>query len=122
MLPSASNPSRNDSVTILCPVCRRRRFVPSGRRRVCSPACRQTAYRRRRVATATAAVVVVPPQRSRRDGTIYQCPACETRYLGNQRCDECGVFCRRVGPGGLCPECGEPVSVADLLYGMGGPA
>ena len=38
-----------------------------------------------------------------------------TRYLGTQRCSECGVFCRRVGAGGLCPECGEPVAVADLL-------
>lgn len=120
MLLSAPNPSRNDSVTILCPVCRRRRFVPNGRKRVCSPACRQTAYRRR--GAATAAPLVIPPHRSRRDGTIYQCPACETCYLGNQRCDECGVFCRRVGPGGLCPHCSEPVAVADLLDGGGSPA
>ena len=118
MLPSSTNPSRNDGVTILCPVCRRRRFVPTGRRKVCSPACRQAAYRHRR-----AAIVLQPPvlspHRSRRDGTIYQCPSCEARYLGTQRCGECGVFCQRVGPGGLCPECGEPVAIADLL-GSGG--
>jgi hypothetical protein len=120
MIASMSTPSRNDSVTILCPVCRRRRFVPMGRRRVCSGACRQTAYRRRRAATP--APVVVPPHRSRRDRTIYQCPACDTCYLGTQRCDECGVFCRRVGPGGLCPHCNEPVAVADLIDSVGGSA
>ena len=32
MLSSSTNPSRNDGVTILCPVCRRRRFVSSGAR------------------------------------------------------------------------------------------
>ena len=32
MRPSSTNPSRNDGVTVLCPVCRRRRFVPSGRK------------------------------------------------------------------------------------------
>ena len=37
------------------------------------------------------------------------------RYLGTQRCDECGVFCKRVGPGGPCPHCDEPVAVADLI-------
>ena len=119
MRPSTSAPSRNDGVTILCPVCQRRRFVPSGRKKVCSPACRQIAYRRRRAAIALQQPVL-PPHRPRRDGTVYQCPSCEARYLGNQRCSECGVFCRRVGAGGLCPECGEPVTVADLFDGMGG--
>jgi hypothetical protein len=102
-----STPSRNDDVTILCPVCQVRRFVPIGRQRVCSPACRQAAFRRRHAATVDP--VVVPPHRPRRDRTIYECPSCEMRYLGNQRCSECGVFCRRVGAGGLCPECGEPL-------------
>ena len=91
MLPSASNPSRNDSVTILCPVCRCRRFVPSGRKKVCSPACRQTLFRRRQAAAG--GPLVVPPHRSRREATIYQCPSCEARYLGNQRCSDCNVFC-----------------------------
>ena len=117
MLPSSTNPSRNDGVTILCPVCRRRRFVSSGRKRVCSPACRQALFRRRHAAAGVP--LVVPPHRSRRDATIYQCPSGEARYLGTQRCGECGVFCQRVGPGGLCPECGEPVAIADLL-GSGG--
>jgi hypothetical protein len=124
MLPLTPTPSGDDSVTILCPVCRCRRFIPSGRKRVCSPTCRQTAYRRRRAATttATAAQVVVPAHRSRREGTIYQCPACETYYFGSQRCDACGVFCRRVGPGGLCPHCSEPVAVAELIDSVAGSA
>ena len=119
MRPPTTAPSRNDGVTMPCPVCERP-FLPTGRQRVCSAACRQTVFRRRRAAAD--APLVVPPHRSRRDGTVYQCPACEARYLGNQRCWECGVFCRRVGAGGLCPECGEPVAVADLLDGMAGPA
>jgi hypothetical protein len=120
MAPSTTSPSRNDGVTILCPVCRVRRFVPIGRKRVCSPACRQAAFRRRHLAANE--LPVVPPLRPRRNRTIYECPACEARYLGNQRCFECGVFCRRVGAGGLCPECGEPVAVADLLDGVGDSA
>lgn len=120
MAASTTTPSRNDGVTILCPVCGVRRFVPVGRKRVCSPACRQAAFRRSH--SAAGDVPVVPPHGPRRDRTIYECPSCEARYLGNQRCFECGVFCRRVGAGGLCPECGEPVAVADLLNGVGDSA
>jgi hypothetical protein len=116
---SISSPSRNDGVTILCPVCERR-FLPTGRQKVCSAACRQALFRRRHAATGTR--LVLPPHRSRRNGTIYECPVCKARYLGQQRCSECCVFCRRVGAGGPCPECGEPVAVADLLDGMAGPS
>lgn len=112
-----SRPSRDVSVAIPCPVCRRG-FAPVGRQRVCSAACRQTVHRRRQHGSSP--LVVLPPSRSRRDGTIYQCPGCETRYLGTQRCPECGVFCARVGPGGLCPHCEEPIALADLVAGTGG--
>jgi hypothetical protein len=114
--PSMS-PSRDDRVTITCPVCTRP-FVPAGRQRVCSAACRQAVYRRRQHVRVPP--VVLPPRRSRRDETIYECPGCETRYLGTQRCPECGLFCQRVGPGGLCPHCAEPVAVVDLVDGPGG--
>jgi hypothetical protein len=40
---------------------------------------------------------------------------CESRYLGEQRCDDCGVFCRRIGFGGTCPHCDEAVAVEDLM-------
>ena len=103
--------TRNDAAT--CPACGQP-FTPAGRRRWCSAACRQAAWRRRRP-PATTAPAVLPPPPAARQATIYQCPNCDGRYLGQQRCDECGTFCRRVGPGGLCPCCGEPIAVSDLI-------
>ncbi len=47
-------------------------------------------------------------------GVIYQCPECETSYLGERRCPDCHLFCRRAGTGGLCPHCDEPVTLSDL--------
>ena len=103
-------PFRNDGVTTTaCPVCQHP-FQPMGRQRVCSAACRQKAFRQRHP-------IALPPQPTRapRAETVYECPACQTRFLGTQRCADCGVFCRRVGPGGPCPHCDEPVALADLL-------
>ena len=108
-------PSRDVGVTMTCSVCGRA-FRPVGRRRFCSDACRQAAWRRRHAAVR-AAVPVLPP-RAPRAAIVYECPACAARYLGEQRCPDCNVFCRRVGLGGRCPHCDEPVAVADLL----GPA
>ena len=108
-MPDAASPSRNDGVTTPCPICGRA-FRPVGRQRVCSAACRQALWRRRHPAPLPPL-----PARAPRPAMVYECPSCETRYLGQQRCDECGTFCRRVGPGGPCPHCNEPVAVADLL-------
>jgi hypothetical protein len=47
--------------------------------------------------------------------TVYQCPDCGQRCLGQQRCDECGTFCHRIGPGGACPSCEEPVAITDII-------
>lgn len=47
--------------------------------------------------------------------TVYECPECETRYLGEQRCAECNRFCRVAGLGGACPDCEQPVLLSDLL-------
>ena len=47
--------------------------------------------------------------------TVYLCPECEERYLGEQYCSDCGTFCRRLGPGGPCPCCDEAISVTELL-------
>ena len=52
---------------------------------------------------------------NRRRDTIYECPQCETRYLGEQRCDDCNTWCRRLGPGGTCPHCDGFVAVSDLI-------
>ena len=38
---------------------------------------------------------------------------------GARRCGDCNLFMRRVGPGGSCPHCGEPVLVSDLLGAPG---
>lgn len=107
------SPSRNDGLTIRCPVCGAG-FRPVGRRRFCSDACRQAAWRQRHPVPLPAL-----PARPPRAGVVYECPACSTRYLGEQRCPDCQLFCRRVGPGGPCPHCDEPVAVADLIPGDG---
>ncbi|MGH9153284.1 MAG: hypothetical protein ACRD03_13000 [Acidimicrobiales bacterium] len=46
-------------------------------------------------------------------GVVYECPSCGERLV-EQRCPECNVFCRLVGPGGHCPACDEVVLVDDL--------
>ncbi len=106
------SPSRHDGVTISCPVCQQP-FAPSGRRRFCTDACRAAAYRRRRDAQKRA--VTVPANQPRRPITVYECGDCGTRALGQQRCDECSTFMQRVGIGGTCPSCDEPVAVAEIL-------
>lgn len=103
------NDARDDRGPTPCPVCGQP-FRPLGRQRVCSAACRQAVWRRRHPAPAPAI-----PTRAPRASTIYECPSCETRYVGEQRCPECGIFCRKVGPGGFCPHCDEPVLLTDLL-------
>ena len=55
-------------------------------------ACRQAAWRRRRAAPR-------PAQPAKID-TVYECPQCQTRYLGVQRCEDCNTWCRRLGAGG----------------------
>jgi ribosomal protein L32 len=47
--------------------------------------------------------------------TLYECPRCGERLLGERRCPECHVFCRALGLGGQCPECEQPILLADLL-------
>lgn len=105
------NDARND--TAACPACGQP-FTPAGRRRWCSPACRQAAWRRRHPA-AHAPAAGLPPARPARDSTIYQCGGCEQRYLASQWCPDCNRPCRKIGPGGPCPHCEEPVSINDLI-------
>jgi hypothetical protein len=107
-------PWRNDSVTIACAVCAQL-FPPVGRRRFCSAACRQAAWRRRQPGRPVVPDSLPAP----RPTIIYECPACGTRSLGEQRCADCGLFGRRIGPGGLCPHCDEPVAIADFIDPQG---
>ena len=101
-----------------CPVCGQP-FVASGRARYCSRACRQRAYRLRRAPAVSDLVAGWTAQlrqsRALLAQTVYVCPSCEQRYLNDRRCDECGLFCRNHGPGGVCAGCDEIVTVAELL-------
>jgi hypothetical protein len=108
----SENPSRNDGVTMTCPICWSS-FRPSGRRRYCSDACKAAAWRRRHEAPAVQ--LVVPRSQPRRPLTVYECDECGARALGEQRCEPCASFMRRVGIGGLCIHCDEPLAVSDLV-------
>jgi hypothetical protein len=108
----APTPSRDDTGTATCPVCQRR-FTPTGRQAYCRTACRKAAYRRRH--QHPVAAVTVPEGRPRADYTVYECPSCEQRLLGSQRCPDCTTFARRIDFGGPCPHCDEPVALTDLL-------
>lgn len=129
-LSDSTCPSRNDGVTMtlsVCPICGTA-FSPTGRRRFCSDACRQAAWRNRRRLAARAetcshhsAQTTLPPlsKGDPRSGIVYECPSCGVRYLGQQRCPDCQLFCRRIGPGGRCPHCDEPVAISDLISNQG---
>jgi hypothetical protein len=110
--PGSSPPSRDDAGTTRCPVCQRS-FTPAGRQAYCSPRCRKTAFRRRN--KNPPAAVVVPAAPARRQHAVYECPGCGERQAGRQRCDDCGIFGRRIGTGGPCPSCGESITISDLL-------
>ena len=47
--------------------------------------------------------------------TVYECPSCGERFVGQRRCPECNLFSRAVSLGGHCLECEAPVLLTDLL-------
>lgn len=51
---------------------------------------------------------------TRRQHTVYECGECGQRLAGEQWCTDCQRPARRTGPGGSCPSCGDPVTIADL--------
>ncbi len=85
-------------------------FAASGRRRYCSDACKQADWRARQAGAPPAPVAAAATPTA----VVYECPECEQRYISVRRCDDCGLFCRRIGAGGSCPHCDEPVAYADL--------
>jgi hypothetical protein len=106
-------PQRNDDATTRpCPTCGTP-FTPTGRQRHCTPACRQAAWRARHQDPAPQPAIAVPPRIPRRDITVYQCPDCDTRHLGQQWRPDCNRPCVRVDFGGLCPHCDEPITIRD---------
>jgi hypothetical protein len=112
--------SRNDGVTIrqptattkTCPSCART-FEPSGRRRHCSDACRQAAWRRRHAPELPK--TPVPLKGRKREMTVYECDSCGGRELGVQRCEACNSWMRAVGIGNNSPCCGEPYSIGEFM-------
>jgi predicted amidophosphoribosyltransferase len=112
---ATTSPRPTPAGQTLCPVCWAP-FTRVRRQRYCTDACRKTAWARRHADAANpTAELAVPPTTRRRDATIYTCPSCQTRYHGEQWCHDCNQPCTRVGLGGLCPHCDEPVALTDLL-------
>lgn len=88
-------------------------FSPVGRQRFCSEACRVAVYRRGQRAVRGA---VVATRSTRREPiAVYACDRCGARAVGERRCEACQATMRRIGLGGCCPGCGEPVAVDELL-------
>ncbi len=96
----------------LCRACGRT-FPAQGRKAYCDDACRQRGFRLRQRPPDEVRLGIAT--RLPKTAIVYQCPECDARCLGQQRCDDCGVFMRRLGPGGACPHCDEAVAVADLI-------
>jgi len=111
--PAARTPTAGPNLQ-LCPVCWTP-FTRIGRQRYCTDNCRKTAWTRRHTRTAAITEPAVPQAVRRRDVTIYECSTCDTRYHGEQWCHDCNQPCTRVGLGGTCPHCAEPVAISDLL-------
>jgi transposase-like protein len=109
--PQGDDNHDDNQTTTVCPVCGTA-FTPIRRQLYCTPTCRKAAWRARHPATRP--TITVPPTTSRRAVTVYQCPECETRYLGQQWCHDCNQPCLRLGPGALCPHCDEPTTISDL--------
>jgi ribosomal protein L32 len=95
----------------------------SARADYCSAGCKQRAYRLRQVAPPADDAAARATDLKRRQRlvaqTIYECPTCGERYLGERRCPDCNRFCRALGLGGACPHCDQPILVAELLGGEG---
>jgi ribosomal protein L32 len=102
----------------VCPACG---GTPLGTRSVyCKPACKQLAYRlRRRTSHSTVDPAVLRKDLQRRRllvaHTVYECPRCGERFLGERRCGDCNLYARSIGLGGNCPDCDAVILLADLL-------
>jgi len=101
----------------ICVLCDR---PAQGRSRYCSPRHRQRAYRLREndpQALLTAIAAELKQKQALLEHTIYQCTSCDQRLLGERRCPECGLMCKKLGAGGPCPHCDELVVLIELVDG-----
>jgi rubrerythrin len=99
-----------------CLVCGK--ALASRRARYCSRAHQQRAFRLRRHASLPDLQRLRLELQRRRvvqAQTVYECPSCGERLLGERRCPDCHLFNRAIGLGGHCPECDAPVLLADLF-------
>jgi hypothetical protein len=111
--------TRNDGLPqTICPACERS-FRRVGRSVYCSPSCRQLAFRfrHRQPDGGRLAELANILRRQRRlvGQTVYECSACNERFLGERRCDQCNLLSRKVGLGGRCSGCDEILTVIDLI-------
>jgi hypothetical protein len=101
-----------------CPMCGRG-FPSEGRGLYCGPTCRQRAYRPRhhqaKRPTQTHLADTLRRERRLIAQTVYECPSCHERFLGQRRCGDCNLMCRKVGLGGECSGCAEILTITDLL-------
>ncbi len=109
---ASSSPARS------CVLCGKA-FSRSGRALYCGPACRLRAFRLRHLEDREVLRLEATRPLRRRAGllshSVYECPRCAERYLGNRRCPDCNLMCKRLGLGGECPHCEELVLVAELV-------
>ena len=92
--------------------------LASSRARYCSRAHQQRAFRlRHQSSQADLQHLRQELQRGRAlvAHTVYECPSCGERLVGERRCPDCNLFSRAIGLGGQCPECDTPLLLVDLL-------
>jgi hypothetical protein len=111
-------PSTGPSVVArACPVCGG--TPPSSRSVYCNTACKQLAYRLRHQRHAGVDPVAVRKQLQHQRllvaHTVYECPTCNERYLGERRCSSCQLYCRALGLGGHCDDCEHIMLLTELL-------
>lgn len=100
-----------------CPAPDCGRALPSARAHYCSGRCRMRVLRQRRLLNSLSEAVEVGTSRVRRplDHYVYECAACDERYMGERRCPECNLFTRNLGLGAPCPDCDHPIVLSEVF-------
>ncbi len=100
----------------LCPGCQQYFTAPGGRTH-CSAACKTADWRRQHPNRKPPGQTTAPPP------DVYICAGCYRRYQLHQptlaapapTCPDCAIPTRRLGIGGHCPCCDQPVAAIELL-------
>jgi hypothetical protein len=100
-----------------CPAPDCHRLLTSTRSHYCSGRCRMRALRQRRALSSQTHLVeeTKPPGRRPVDHCVFECAACDERYIGERRCPQCNLFTRNLGLGAPCPDCDHPIVLAELI-------